>query len=97
MILPNWFIEISVAAIGSVIGGVIYAVILIKYKEKRSIIEKTVNIALAIATWASLFYDKMQQVMNDMKISFNESTLFYVAVAFAVASLVHSIIELTER
>ena len=61
MILPNWFIEISVAAIGSVIGGVIYAVILIKYKEKRSIIEKTVNIALAIATWASLFYDKMQQ------------------------------------
>lgn len=95
--LPNWAIELVVAGIGSIFGAIVYAFILLKCKDFRESIKKIVNILLAVIAWALLMYEKIQQGMNELNISFNNSSLFYVAVAVAVVSLVHAFVESTEK
>lgn len=95
--LPNWVIEFIIAGIGSILGAILYAWILFKCEEFRSSIKKMVNIFLAIIAWVLLMYEKIQQGMNELNISFNDSPLFYVAIAVATVSLVHAYVESTEK
>lgn len=47
--------------------------------------------------WGALMYEKIQQGMEKLQIPFDESPLFYVAVAVAVVSLAHTCVEALEK
>lgn len=95
--LPNWAIEVVVAGGVSVLLAIIYAWILFHFKDYKNSIKRMVNIVLAIIGWGALMYEKIQQGMEELRIPFDESPLFYVAVAVAVVSLVHTCVEALEK
>ena len=98
--MPIWATEFFVATAISILGAILYGTILYVLNRINSqwvnVVKKIINIVVALFTWAALLYEKIQQGMKEVQISFNESILFYMAIVIAVVALVHASIESAE-
>ncbi len=91
---PDYVVEFVIAVFISLGCAFVYSKILSIFSEHRKHIIKCVNILLAVGAWLVLLYERtIQPQLELLQISNGDSKLFYIAVAFAIATMVHAYVD----